>query len=136
VLLLRRGRPARLARRGCVPGVTERLWTVRELAARLAVSTGALLRWTRAGLVPGAVKLPSGAIRYRPELLDPWLDALAMDAADRGVLPTRTDRARVEAYAVGPFVAPPEDRGQLSSLVLPTSPPPAATTTEEDTDAC
>ena len=38
----------------------------RELAQQLGVSTGALLRWTRAGKVP-AVKLPSGAVRYLPE---------------------------------------------------------------------
>jgi predicted site-specific integrase-resolvase len=36
--------------------------TARDLAAQLGVSTGALLRWTRAGDVP-AVKLPSGADR-------------------------------------------------------------------------
>ena len=38
--------------------MTDRLLTARELADRLGVSTGALLRWTRAGQVP-AVKLPS-----------------------------------------------------------------------------
>jgi predicted DNA-binding transcriptional regulator AlpA len=59
-----------------------RLLTARELAQRLSVSAGALLRWTRAGQVPGAVKLPSGAIRYRPELIEPWLDELALDKAD------------------------------------------------------
>jgi predicted DNA-binding transcriptional regulator AlpA len=64
--------------------VSETLLTARETAAKLSVSTGALLRWTRAGLVPGAVKLPSGAVRYRPELLDAWLDerAIKPDGAD------------------------------------------------------
>ena len=52
--------------------MTGRLLTARELAARLGVSTGALLRWTRAGQVP-AVKLPSGAVRYRPEAIEAWL---------------------------------------------------------------
>jgi predicted DNA-binding transcriptional regulator AlpA len=115
--------------------VTQRLLTARELAARLAVSTEALLRWSRAGLVPGAVKLPSGAVRFRPELVDPWLDSLAMGAADREVLATRTDRAHVEAYAAGPSSAG-EDGRALSSPALATSPPPAATTTEEEHDAC
>jgi predicted DNA-binding transcriptional regulator AlpA len=58
--------------------MTQRLLTARELASRLSVSTGALLRWTRDGKVPGAVKLPSGAVRYRPELIEPWLDDLEM----------------------------------------------------------
>lgn len=49
-----------------------RLLTAREVADLFGVSTGALLRWTRAGQVP-AVKLPSGAVRYRPEAIDEWL---------------------------------------------------------------
>jgi predicted DNA-binding transcriptional regulator AlpA len=116
--------------------VSEPLWTARQLAARLGVSTEALLRWTRAGRVPPAVKLPSGAVRYRPELIDPWLDSLAMGAADRGVLTARTDRARDEGYAARPAVAPGEDGAALSFPVLTAPPPPAATTTEEEHDAC
>ena len=115
--------------------MSERLLTARELAELLAVSTGALLRWTRAGLVPGAVKLPSGAIRYRPELIDPWLDALAMGAVDQGVLATRPNRARAEAYAPGPAAG--EDGRSVSSSALATwSSPPAATETKEDDHAC
>lgn len=53
-------------------GLIPELLTARETAARLGVSTGALLRWTRAGKVP-AVRLPSGAIRYVPERLEAWL---------------------------------------------------------------
>jgi excisionase family DNA binding protein len=53
--------------------VSDRLLTARELADRLGVSAGALLRWTRAGQVP-AVKLPSGAVRYVPEQIDAWLE--------------------------------------------------------------
>jgi hypothetical protein len=54
---------------------------------RFGVSKGALLRWTRDGKVP-AVKLPSGAVRYRPEQIETWLDehALAGDVT-RGVSP-------------------------------------------------
>jgi predicted DNA-binding transcriptional regulator AlpA len=51
--------------------VSEWLMT-REVADRLAVSIGALLRWTKRGDVP-AVWLPSGAIRYRPEAIDAWI---------------------------------------------------------------
>jgi predicted DNA-binding transcriptional regulator AlpA len=116
--------------------VSEPLLTAREFAAQLGVSTGALLRWTRAEKVPCAVKLPSGAIRYRPELIEPWLDEIAMGAVDRGVLPTRTSRARHEAYVPPSAVAPREDGRSVSSPALPTWSPPSATETEEDDHAC
>lgn len=57
--------------------MSERLLTAREVADRLGVSVGALLRWTRRGEVP-AVKLPGGAIRYVPEQIDRWLEARSM----------------------------------------------------------
>ncbi len=60
-----------------------RLITARELADTLGVSTGALLRWTRAGKVP-AVKLPGGAIRFVPEQIDAWLDDRAIGGCDAG----------------------------------------------------
>jgi excisionase family DNA binding protein len=44
--------------------VTGRLVTARELAEHLGVSAETVLRWTRRGELP-AIKLPSGAIRYR-----------------------------------------------------------------------
>jgi predicted DNA-binding transcriptional regulator AlpA len=56
--------------------------TAREVAELLGVSTGALLRWTRAGTGPPAVKLPSGAVRYRPGQIDAWLEQHTM--ADPG----------------------------------------------------
>jgi excisionase family DNA binding protein len=68
------------------------LLTARELASRLGVSTGSLLRWTRAGDVP-AVKLPSGAVRYDPEAVAEWIAERSTGAADRGVSTTRIDRA-------------------------------------------
>jgi excisionase family DNA binding protein len=52
--------------------MTERLLTAREVAEWLGVSTGALLRWTRAGDLP-AFKLPGGAIRYRRADVEAWL---------------------------------------------------------------
>jgi excisionase family DNA binding protein len=52
------------------------LLTAREVAEMVGVSTGALLRWTRAGHVP-AVKLPSGAVRFRPDDIDAWIDTRA-----------------------------------------------------------
>jgi excisionase family DNA binding protein len=66
--------------------MTGRLITARELAELLGVSTGALLRWTRAGQVP-AVKLPSGAVRYVPEHVDRWLAEQSTGDATREVSP-------------------------------------------------
>jgi excisionase family DNA binding protein len=68
--------------------VTGPLVTARELAAQLGVSTGALLRWTRAGQVP-AVKLPSGAVRYMPEQIDAWLEERATGACRGDLTSTR-----------------------------------------------
>ena len=74
-----------------------RLLTARELAAQLGVSTGALLRWTRAGRVP-AVKLPSGAIRYGPRQIDAWLAERSMaDGATEEVSPA-PDAVRRREY--------------------------------------
>jgi excisionase family DNA binding protein len=56
--------------------VTARLLTAREVAGLLGVSTETVLRWTRRREVP-AVRLPGGAIRYRPDELDQWLMARA-----------------------------------------------------------
>jgi excisionase family DNA binding protein len=52
------------------------LLTAREVAEYLGVSSETILRWTRRGELP-AVRLPSGAIRYRPEELDDWLSKRA-----------------------------------------------------------
>jgi excisionase family DNA binding protein len=101
--------------------VSERLLTAREVAERLSVSTGALLRWTRAGRVP-AVKLPSGAIRYLPDEVEAWLADRHMGAAERGVLTTRANRARPEGYGTVDFPS------------LTTRPPPAADENEEEHD--
>ena len=69
--------------------MTGRLRTARELGEQLGVSTETVLRWTRRGELP-AIRLPGGAIRYRPEALEAWLDSheTAGDA-DRGVSPPR-----------------------------------------------
>lgn len=73
-------------------GVTDKLITARELAGQLGISTGALLRWTRAGKVP-AVKLPSGAVRYRPEQIDAWLEQrTTADPGGTGVAETPEPR--------------------------------------------
>ena len=51
----------------------EQLLTARVVAEQLGVSAETVLRWTRAGKLP-AVRLPGGAIRYRPSQLAEWLE--------------------------------------------------------------
>jgi excisionase family DNA binding protein len=91
--------------------MSDRLLTAREVADQLAVSTETTLRWTRRGQLP-AVRLPGGAIRYRPAELAGWLDEHSTaDAPGREVSPTRTgDARRVGAYSL------------LSSASSPTTP--------------
>jgi excisionase family DNA binding protein len=62
--------------------VTGSLITARHVAELLGVSPETILRWTRRGELP-AIRLPSGAIRYRPEDLDAWLDEHATAAPGR-----------------------------------------------------
>lgn len=52
------------------------LLTAREVAEALGMSNETILRWTRAGKLP-AIRLPSGAIRYRESDLDQWIAARA-----------------------------------------------------------
>jgi excisionase family DNA binding protein len=87
-----------------------RLLTARELGEQLGVSTGALLRWTRSGQVP-AVKLPSGAVRYRPEDIETWLNDHTMaDGADREAPATdRTARRPVFSPAASYRETPTEE---------------------------
>jgi excisionase family DNA binding protein len=88
--------------------VSERLLTARQVAELLGVSAETVLRWTRRGLLP-AIKLPSGAIRYRPEDLDAWLHehATGADGASRGVSPTRSANRPGEAYGARYFDSSP-----------------------------
>jgi excisionase family DNA binding protein len=54
--------------------MTATLLTARAVADHLDVSTETVLRWTRRGDLP-ALRLPGGAIRYRPEAVGSWLAA-------------------------------------------------------------
>lgn len=54
--------------------MTGRLLTAREVGELLGVSAETVLRWTRRGDLQ-AIRLPGGAIRYRPDDLDGWLAA-------------------------------------------------------------
>jgi excisionase family DNA binding protein len=52
------------------------LLTARAVAALLGLSPATVRDWTRAGKLP-ALRLPSGAWRYRREELERWLDGRA-----------------------------------------------------------
>jgi len=82
--------------------VTERLITARVVADRLGVSPETVLRWTRRGELP-ALRLPGGAIRYRPADLDAWLEqrSTSTSTADRGCqTPERTALVEPDATAL------------------------------------
>jgi excisionase family DNA binding protein len=49
-----------------------KLLTAREVGEQLGVSTCTILRWTRAGKLPG-FRMPGGALRYREADLADWL---------------------------------------------------------------
>jgi excisionase family DNA binding protein len=69
--------------------VTERLLTAREVAERLRLCVETVLRWVKRGEFQGVVVyLPSGALRFREDRLDEWLEQRAA-APRRGVLPPR-----------------------------------------------
>lgn len=100
----------------------ERLLTARDVAELLSVSAETVLRWTRRGDLPG-FRLPGGALRYRLEELEAWLEARETTSpADRASPDTRPGRARQP----GPY-APPRLRFDSPD----TRPPAAAPTVRE-----
>jgi excisionase family DNA binding protein len=73
--------------------VSDRLLTTREVAERFGVVSETILRWVRTGRLP-AIRISTGAIRFRESELESWLDERATaDGADR-VAPTTRRTAR------------------------------------------
>jgi excisionase family DNA binding protein len=63
--------------------MADRLLTARQVGARLVVSTETVLRWVRRGEFEGVVIwLPGGAIRFREDRFEEWLERRA--ATERG----------------------------------------------------
>jgi excisionase family DNA binding protein len=104
--------------------VSEPLLTARELAELLCISPDTLLRWTRAGKVP-ALRLPGGAIRYRPDAIEAWL--VERETAGAGVEESPDTPHRARRGGAYPDA--------LSSVPPDTRPPFAAVTNEEDDHA-
>ena len=73
-----------------------RLLTARAVAELVGVSTETILRWTRRGQLP-AIRLPGGAIRFREDELEAWLEKRA--TSERGVVDHPLDAAHAQAYA-------------------------------------
>ena len=65
------------------------LLTARAVGEVLDVSAETVLRWTRAGKLP-AIRLPSGAIRYREADIDDWLAEHAT-SRNPGIRPLRRE---------------------------------------------
>jgi excisionase family DNA binding protein len=61
--------------------MTGPLLTARVVAELLDVSPESVLRWTRRGDLP-AIRLPGGAIRYRPDAIEAWLADRAVGSPD------------------------------------------------------
>lgn len=49
------------------------LLTARQVAEELGVSVHTVLRWARAGKLPG-VQLPGGAWRFEPDEIKAWIE--------------------------------------------------------------
>ena len=93
--------------------MSERLLTARELAEQFGVSVETVLRWTRRGELP-ALRLPGGALRYRPEelelLLEEWrVGPEVADAAMRRHASNSSGHVRVRTVAL---ITPPTQTGE------------------------
>lgn len=56
--------------------MSDPLLTARQVADMLGFSTETVLRWTRAGQLPG-FRLPGGQLRYRLSEIEAWLNGHA-----------------------------------------------------------
>ena len=72
-----------------------RLLTAREIAQRLGVSAETVLRWARRGEVP-FIRLPGGAIRFREDEIEEWLEERATPS--RGASTTPASAAQRLGY--------------------------------------
>jgi len=73
------------------------LLTTRVVARRLGVHTETVLKWMRAGDLP-AFKLPSGAIRFREEDLERWLQQRATSGGELSTIPMDAARNGIVSF--------------------------------------
>jgi excisionase family DNA binding protein len=86
--------------------LTGPLLTARQVGELLGVSTETVLRWTRRGELP-AIRLPGGAIRFREDELDGWLEERA--TTSQGASPTPLAAALGVGYESSPTPRSKED---------------------------
>ena len=87
--------------------MADRLLTARAVADLLDVSAETILRWTRRGDLP-AFRLPGGAIRFREDEVDAWLEERATTGRGRSH-PTPLAAARAVSYRQSPNPQREED---------------------------
>jgi excisionase family DNA binding protein len=80
--------------------------TAREVAELLGVSSETVLRYVRAGTLP-AFRLPGGALRFREDAIDAWLEERA--TSSRGVVTHPAERRPAGKVAVSPTREVEED---------------------------
>ena len=66
--------------------MSDRLLTARELGERLGVSPETVLRWVRRGELP-AIRLPGGAVRFREDEVEAWLEERATPSQGASTTP-------------------------------------------------
>jgi excisionase family DNA binding protein len=74
-------------------GVNAPLLTARAVADLLDVSTETVLRWSRCGSLPSFC-LPGGAIRFRQDDLDAWLEGRRRPGEGLSATPRDVDMPR------------------------------------------
>jgi excisionase family DNA binding protein len=104
--------------------VSGRLLTAREVADRFGLTVETILRWHRAGKLPG-YRLADGRggrgpVRFDEDVCDAWLDARKTGATHREGESQPDGRARREGYV--PLLSP-----------VRANPPHDAATTEKET---
>ena len=78
--------------------MTEQLLTARVVAQQLGLTTETVLAWVRDGKLP-AFRLPGGAIRFRPDDLEAWLEQRA--TSRQGASTAMPDAAQTGQAIVG-----------------------------------
>ena len=79
--------------------MSERLLTARELSERFGVSIESILRWHRAGRLPGGYRLATGVLRWSEGDVDSWLEGRREHAGNPHG--TCVASSGAEAYPVG-----------------------------------
>jgi excisionase family DNA binding protein len=89
--------------------MTAPLLTAREVAGILGVSSETVLRWVRRGEL-GAIRLPSGAMRFPAPALQDWLAARATPRQGVQTAPKGAALAASQPISFGSQTDPDDDK--------------------------